>query len=197
MENDNLFYILGGALVVAAVVLSAIGLRAKEFPSGMAFRGVLAAFAALVVATSVFAVRSAGDEQHEREENEAAEMEEAAAGEAAGVAEADEQAGPQGEAPAGQGETLQVSSPADGSLSFEPPSLDAKAGTVTIAYDNPSPVPHNVAVESPDGEELGASETGADGEFAVTVEVASGDYVYFCAVPGHRQGGMEGKLTVK
>lgn len=199
MENESLFYILGGALVVAAVLLSALGLRAKEFPSTAVFRALMVAFAALVVATSVFAVRSAGDEQHEREENEAAAEAGTAEGEAVGEAEAD-QPGPAGEPaqePQGKGETLKVSSPSDGALSFDPVTLEAKRGAITILYENPSAVPHNVALESPGGEEIGQSETGTMGEFAVTAEIEPGDYVFFCSVPGHREAGMEGALAVK
>ena len=29
-----------------------------------------------------------------------------------------------------------------------------------------------------------------------TVELAAGEYVFFCDIPGHREGGMEGTLSV-
>ena len=31
----------------------------------------------------------------------------------------------------------------------------------------------------------------------VTADVKAGEYTFYCSVPGHRQGGKEGKLTVK
>ena len=35
------------------------------------------------------------------------------------------------------------------------------------------------------------------GVSTVNVDVKAGEYTFYCSVPGHRQGGMEGKLTVK
>ena len=40
----------------------------------------------------------------------------------------------------GAAEELAVSSPEDGSLSYEPPALQSAPATITLAYDNPSPV---------------------------------------------------------
>ena len=81
-------------------------------------------------------------------------------------------------------------------LAFDKDSLDAKAGKVTIDFDNPSAIPHNVVIEE-DGKELAGFEPISEGEESETAELEAGTYTFYCSVPGHRQAGMEGTLTVK
>jgi len=194
MSNETLFYLLGGILVVGALGLSFLGLKAKEFPPRSALIGVTALFAAVVVGTAVYSVLNAQDEQEHRE-HELAKEEEVAK---ADVEEAEGDAPPAAEPgpPAAEPTTLALTSPEDGSLSFSPDGLEASAGDITIEYDNPSAVPHNVAVELED-ELLGESDTITEAVATLELtEVEPGEYVYFCTIPGHREGGMEGDLTV-
>ena len=90
--NETVFYVLGIALVVVALVVSFLGLRFNKFPTSRALLvGGTVAVAVLVGATMVFAWRNAADEQHHREAELA---EDTAANEQAGdTAEADEEAG--------------------------------------------------------------------------------------------------------
>ena len=187
MSNETLFFVLGGILVVGALGLAFLGLRSKEFPPRSALVGATALFAAVVVGTAFFSVLNAQDEQEHREHELAKEEEEAEAGAGGGEEGAPAEAG---------ATTLALTSPEDGSLSFSPDGLEASAGDITIEYDNPSAVPHNVAVELEE-ELLGESDTitAAVATLELT-EVAPGEYVYFCTIPGHREGGMEGDLTV-
>ncbi len=37
----------------------------------------------------------------------------------------------------------------------------------------------------------------AKGKTSVSAELAPGTYTFYCTVPGHREAGMEGTLTVK
>jgi uncharacterized cupredoxin-like copper-binding protein len=53
-----------------------------------------------------------------------------------------------------------------------------------------------VAIEG-DGEEIAATEVISESETSVSTELAAGTYTFFCTVPGHREAGMEGPLTVK
>jgi plastocyanin len=211
--DGTIFFPLGLGLVLAALILSAIGIRGKDKfpPSRPVMILVSALFAAVVVATGAFAVTNASEEKDHRDEEiaeeeaeaaEEAEAEEAVAppatGEpAAGGATAQAPGAAGGEA--GGGTSLDVTSPEDGSLSFEPTSLTAAPGTVTILYANPSPVPHNIAVEGGGaGGILGETETFSAGEQELVLDnVGAGEYVYYCTVPGHREGGMEGDLTVE
>ncbi|MSO41841.1 MAG: hypothetical protein EXQ70_08145 [Solirubrobacterales bacterium] len=96
----------------------------------------------------------------------------------------------------GGGETINVSAPADGSFAFDTSSLTAKSGEVTIDFNNPATLPHDVKVEDSNGKELGGTDLVDQGTASATLDLAPGTYTYFCDVPGHREGGMEGTLTV-
>jgi plastocyanin len=84
-----------------------------------------------------------------------------------------------------------------GQLAFTSDSATAKAGKVTVNFTNTSPVPHDVRIESSGGEELGGTEVISESSESATVDLKPGEYTYFCSIPGHRQAGMEGTLTVK
>jgi plastocyanin len=94
------------------------------------------------------------------------------------------------------GATLDVSAPADGSFAFDQDELTTSAGAVTINFDNAASITHDVVVEDQQGNEIGKTDLVSDGSTSTTVELQPGTYTYFCDVPGHREGGMEGMLTV-
>ncbi len=110
--------------MVGALLVSFIGIRGKDsFPPS---RGVMSAgiavFLLLVAGTAAYAVASAREEQEHREEEQAHEEAEAAEEVAATEGEAPAEGGPppQGEPAGGPATTLDVASPEDGSLVFEP-----------------------------------------------------------------------------
>ena len=92
----------------------------------------------------------------------------------------------------GGGTTLELAADPGGALAFDQTELTAPAGDITIHLTNDAQIPHNVEVE---GAGVSDTVTGADTSLDVTLE--PGEYVFFCAVPGHREGGMEGTLTVE
>ena len=95
----------------------------------------------------------------------------------------------------GGGEKIALAAPADGSLKFDKSELEAKAGTVTIDFDNPSSTPHAVEIEGNGVQE--ASDTVTDSKTSVTADLEPGEYKFFCPVGNHAAAGMEGTLTVK
>jgi plastocyanin len=90
--------------------------------------------------------------------------------------------------------TLQLAADPSGALAFDKTELDAPAGAVTIELTNDSSVPHNVEVEGNGVEKRSDTITGAT--TSVTLDLQPGSYEFYCAVPGHKQAGMEGTLTV-
>ena len=90
--------------------------------------------------------------------------------------------------------TLDVAADPSGQLKFDPTELSAPAGDITLDLTNDSAVPHNIAVDGAEG----VSDTIQDGGTAeLTVNLPAGTYEYSCDVPGHRQAGMVGTLTVQ
>lgn len=92
---------------------------------------------------------------------------------------------------------LALSANTAGQLAYNTKSLKAKAGKVTIAFTNDSPLPHNVTVQSgTSGPTIAATPTFKGGTKTITMTLKPGKYTYYCSVPGHRQAGMLGTLTV-
>jgi len=88
--------------------------------------------------------------------------------------------------------------PADpgGALAYTYSSAQGGPGQVEIDSPNKSSVDHDISLEG-----NGVSEHGEvvknGGVSKISVSLKPGEYTFFCSVPGHRHGGMEGKLSVK
>jgi len=205
MSNETLFYICGIALAVSAVLVSFVGLRVKSFPGKL---GPLVAlwFVLLVGGSATFAVLHAQDEEKakaaelakadEEVEEEEADVPESGAESQKGQEEAGGEGAEKPQAAAkGPGGTLQLkASPTE--IAFDTTQLTSKPGKVTIDFENPAPLEHDVAIEQ-NGKEIAKSALITEGKTSVSADLAPGTYTFLCTVPGHAEAGMEGTLTVK
>lgn len=78
-------------------------------------------------------------------------------------------------------------------IAFNPAEVALSAGTdQELTLTNTGAAPHNFSID-----ELGISVDLQSGESTtVTVNGAAGTYAFYCNVPGHREAGMEGTLTL-
>jgi uncharacterized cupredoxin-like copper-binding protein len=91
---------------------------------------------------------------------------------------------------------LEIPADPSGSTAYRFANADAQAGKVTIRSPNESSVDHDIALEGNGVNEKGdVVRDGGVSEFQV--DLKPGEYTFYCSVDGHRQAGMEGKLTVK
>jgi plastocyanin len=95
-----------------------------------------------------------------------------------------------------EGGKLDIPTVESGGLAYQFGSAEATAGQLTIDSVNDSSVDHNIALEG-DGVNEEGDVVKDGGTSTVEATVKPGEYTFFCSVPGHREGGMEGKLTVK
>ena len=92
---------------------------------------------------------------------------------------------------------LTIAAAKSGMLMFTKSTLAAKAGTVQISFTNDSSLGHNLSVQKgTSGTVVGSTPTFSGGTKVLTLHLTAGKYTFFCSVPGHRQGGMQGTLTV-
>jgi plastocyanin len=92
---------------------------------------------------------------------------------------------------------LKLAADPSNGLKFDRTSLTAKAGKVTIEFTNNSQLTHNVTIASSSGAVLGATPTFQGGTKTLALNLNLGTYVFYCSVPGHRDAGMKGSLTVR
>ena len=96
------------------------------------------------------------------------------------------------------GHVIKLSADPGGQLRFTKSKLTAKPGKVTLVMDNPSSagMDHGISIEGngvdQDGPIVAAGKTSM-----VSATLKKGTYTYYCPVPGHKQAGMVGTLTVQ
>jgi len=102
--------------------------------------------------------------------------------------------------PAGSGKpaaekngSLEVDADPTGQLAFTTNKATGTPGEITIKMANKSGTPHDIVI---DGKGKGQIvQNGGVSQFKANF--AAGSYTFYCSVPGHRQAGMQGTLTVK
>lgn len=100
---------------------------------------------------------------------------------------------------AAQAGKLEIDANPDGQLAYEVSSATSGPGSLQIDSRNASSVPHDIALqEGTDGRVLGEGETVSNGGVStVSVSLRVGRYTFYCTLPGHREAGMQGTLTVR
>jgi plastocyanin len=104
---------------------------------------------------------------------------------------------PAGGGGGGAASTVDISTPSGSTLAYDQKTASAKAGSVTINFDNKESLQHDVAVADSSGKVLGQTDLVSSGTANATVNLTAGTYTFYCTVPGHREAGMQGTLTVK
>jgi plastocyanin len=195
MSNADLFYVCGIALAVSAVAMSFAGLRFEKFP-GRALPLVILWFAVLVGAATTFAVLHAKDEDKAKAtELSAANREVTKEESGAPVGAPNSAKAPAQPTAKGPGGTLNLSA-SPTLLAFDTKKLTSKPGKVTIDFDNPAAIQHDVGIEK-DGKQIAVSPLIASSKTTVSADLGPGTYTFLCTVPGHAQAGMQGTLVVK
>lgn len=205
--NETLFYVFGIGAAVSAVLFTFIGLKVKGFP-GKAAPLVVIWFVVFVGGAATFSVLHAQDveAEHAHEDTHASEVDEedaedVEATEGAEEIEAEEhegeQQGQQGEPEAASGGSTLKLTADTAAIAYDTTELTAGAGEVTIDFDNPSALAHDVAVFDKGGKEIAATEVITEAEDSLSANLEAGDYTFLCTVPGHAAAGMEGTLKVQ
>lgn len=97
----------------------------------------------------------------------------------------------------GAGGTVSFEADPGGDLAYTSDSAETTAGEVTIEFNNPASLEHDVVIEDADGNEVAKTDVISGGSTETTANLESGEYTFFCSVDGHRAAGMEGTLTAK
>ena len=88
--------------------------------------------------------------------------------------------------------TLTIPADPNGQLAFVYKTAEGPPGKLTLEMPNKSGVEHDIAIDG-----KGKGKVVTNGVSSFSADFTAGTYTYYCSVPGHREGGMEGKLTVK
>jgi len=91
---------------------------------------------------------------------------------------------------------VEIPADADGQLIYDFASAETPAGKLVMTSVNKANIDHNIALEGNGIDEKG-NVVKDGGTSKIDLTVKPGTYTFYCSVPGHREGGMLGELTVK
>jgi uncharacterized cupredoxin-like copper-binding protein len=89
--------------------------------------------------------------------------------------------------------SLQIDADPTGQLAFVTDVATGTPGQITVKMANKSGTPHDIVIDGKGKGEI--VQNGGVSQFEA--DFTAGSYTFYCSVPGHRQAGMQGKLTVK
>jgi uncharacterized cupredoxin-like copper-binding protein len=205
------FYIAGGVLVSWALIVSlGLGMRKPDFPGSVKGQRVVAAISAVLVLAAVSTAVITSGPPASASSAQTATTQQAPSQPAASAPSPSTPAAstpatspkattgtpaPPSSPAASASTTLQLAANPGGQLSYNTKQLSAKAGKVTIDMTNMSQLEHNLTIAQ-GSTVLGATPTFMGGSKTLTLSLKPGTYTFYCSVPGHRQAGMEGTLSV-
>jgi plastocyanin len=91
---------------------------------------------------------------------------------------------------------VEINADPTGQLKFLASGATATPGKVELRMQNMSSTPHDIAITGGGVNQVGHIVSGG-GVSMVSASLKAGKYTFYCSVPGHRQAGMVGTLTVK
>ena len=88
---------------------------------------------------------------------------------------------------------ISIAADPNGQLAYTTKVATGQPGEISIEMPNKSTTPHDIVIDGKGKGEV--VQNGGTSEFEADFD--AGAYTYYCSVPGHRQAGMQGTLTVK
>jgi uncharacterized cupredoxin-like copper-binding protein len=176
------YYVLGIAMVVLAVVLSAVGLTREGFPPTQSMARAIIGGTAVLVLIGASVLLLTTHKEHPREE--AAEKAELAA-------ERSEEGKAGGEE---QGKAIRA---VENEFSIELTGGNRLVGGKYV-FDvlNEGKIEHDLAIEG-EGVEEKTPLIGPGKTARLPADLKPGEYRFWCTVPGHAESGMETDVTVR
>jgi uncharacterized cupredoxin-like copper-binding protein len=180
------YYVLGIAMVVLAVVLSAIGLTRENFPPSQgAARGIILGTLVLVLTGAVVLILTTHKEHPREEAAEKAEL----------AAERKKGANPTGAVQGqGGGKTVRAT---EKEFSINLQGGDTlKPGSYRFQVVNSGTTGHDLEIDG-NGVKEKTPLIGPGKEATLEADLKPAKYRFFCTVPGHAQAGMDIDVTVR
>lgn len=103
---------------------------------------------------------------------------------------------PAGDAPATSAGEVTFVGTADLKWEETSKAVTLEDGPLEVTIECEGAVPHNVAFEGVDDDAI-IAECSGDDSGTGTIDVEPGTYTYYCAIPGHREAGMVGEITIQ